>query len=99
VRELIDRKDLERRVLGRDGADLVVAGVWLGALEEDTYLRLLPFEIRAQHRHLLIVAELSAAEPLGALAHSQFTSAGGPQVAHRLGFAAGRDEINGGPRG
>jgi hypothetical protein len=68
VRELIDRKDLERRVLGRDGADPVVA-------------------------------ELSAAEPLGALAHSQFTSAGGPQVAHRLGFAAGRDEINGGPRG
>jgi hypothetical protein len=31
---LIDREHLERRVLGRDGADLVVAGIWPGALEE-----------------------------------------------------------------
>ncbi len=39
---LLGRKYLECRVLGRDGADLVVAGVWPGALEEDPDLRLPP---------------------------------------------------------
>jgi len=47
LRKLIDRKHLERRVLGRDNADLVVAQVRPGALE-DTDLGLPVFEVRAQ---------------------------------------------------
>src|SRR5208282_1811931 len=90
---LLDRKHLECRVLGRDGADLVVTGVWPGALEEDPDLRLPPLEVGAQHRYFLIVSELPAAKALGAPAQPQFAAADGPQVAHPLSFAAGRDQV------
>ena len=91
--KLIDTEDFERRVLGRDGAELIVAGVWPGALEEDPDLCLPPFQVGAQHRDLLVVGELSAAEALGTPAHSQFTGSGGAQVAYPLGLAAGCDEV------
>src|SRR5260370_35802522 len=90
---LLDRKHLERRVFGRDGADLVVARVRPGALEEDPDLCLPPLEVGAQDRYFLLAGELSAAEALGTPAQPQFAGAGGPRVAHPLGFAAGRDEV------
>src|SRR5260370_19150170 len=90
---LLDRKHLECRVFGRDGADLVVAGVWPGALEEDPDLRFPPLEVGAQHRYFLIVSEFPAAKALGAPAQPQFAGADGPQVAHPLSFAAGRDQV------
>src|SRR5260370_39323040 len=93
---LLDRKHLEHRVFGRDGTDLVVAGVWPGALEEDPDLCLPPLEVGAQHRYFLIVSELPAAKALGAPAQPQFAGADGPQVAQPLSFTAGRDEVTAG---
>jgi hypothetical protein len=74
---LLDGKHLECRMPGRDGAELVIAGVWPSALEEDPYLRLPPLEVGAQHWHFLIVSELPAAKTLGAPAQ--------PQLAHTDG--------------
>ena len=91
--ELLGREYFERRVFGCDGQDLVVAGVWPGALEEDADLCLPPFEVGPQDRYLLLVSEFPAAEGLGAPADAQFAGAGGAQVAHPLGLAAGRHEI------
>jgi hypothetical protein len=90
---LTGAKHLERRVPGRDGADLIVARVRPGALEEDPDLGLPSLEVGAQDGYLLVVGELPAAEALGTLAHPQLTGSGDPQVAHPLGFAAGRDEV------
>src|SRR5271169_1313868 len=87
---LLGSKHLECRMTGRDSADLLVTGVWPGALEEDPDLRLPPLEVGAQHRYFLIVSELPAAKALGAPAQPQFAGADGPQVAHPLSFAAGR---------
>src|SRR6185312_10427244 len=84
---------LERRVPGRDGADLIVARVRPGALEEDPDLGFPSLEVGAQDGYLLVVGELPAAEGFGVLAHPQLTGSGDPQVAHPLGFAARRDEI------
>src|SRR4029077_11880654 len=63
------------------------------ALEEDPDLCLPPSEVGAQHRYLLIVTELPAAEALRATAHPQLARAGGAQVAHPLRFATGCDEV------
>src|SRR5580704_8787116 len=89
----LDGEHLERRVPGRDGADLLIAGLWPGALEEDPDRCLPPLKISAQDRHFLVVAELPAAEALGSPADAQFAGAGGTQVAHPLSFAAGRYEV------
>src|SRR5271165_59810 len=90
---LLDSKHFECRVPGRDGANLVIAGVRPGAFEEDPDLRLPPLEVGAQHRHFLIVSELPAAKVLSMLAQAQLPRADGPQVAHPLSLAAGRDEV------
>src|ERR1700733_11736042 len=90
---LLGRKHFERRMLGRDGAELVIAGIWPGALEEDPDLRLPPLQVGAQYRDLLIVSELPAPEVLGAPAQPQFARADRPQVPHPLSLAAGRDQI------
>src|ERR1700683_5528158 len=66
---LVRRKHLERWVLRRDGAELVVGGVRAGALEEDADLCFPPLEVGAQDRDLLVVAEFPAAEGFGPLAH------------------------------
>jgi DSBA-like thioredoxin domain len=89
---LLDGEHFERRVSGRYGPDLVVAGVWPCALEEDPDFCLPPSQVGAQHRYLLLVGEFAAAEALGAPAHPQLVTARGAQVAHPLGFAAGRDQ-------
>jgi hypothetical protein len=81
---LIGREYLERWVFRRNGADLVIARVWADALEEDPDLCLPPLQVGAQHRYLLVVGELPAAEALGASAHAQFASADSAQVAHPL---------------
>ena len=75
---LRDAKHLKRRVFGRDGAELVVAGVRPGALEEDPDLRLPPLEVGAQDRYFLVVGELPAAEALGVPAEPQLAGAGRP---------------------
>src|SRR6266851_5056804 len=90
---LLDSKHFECRIPGRDGPYLVIAGVWPGALEEDPDLRLPPLEVRAQHRHFLIVSELPAAKALGAPAQPQLARASGAQVTHPLSLAAGRDQV------
>src|ERR1035438_5668305 len=89
---LLKRKHLKRRVFRGDGADLIVARVRPGALEEDPDLGLPPLEVGAQDRYFLVVGELSASEALGTLAQPQFAGAGDPQGAHPLGFAAGGDQ-------
>src|SRR5579864_8248261 len=90
---LTDRKYLERRVFGCNGPDLVVARVWPGALEEDPDLCLPPSEVGAQHRYLLIVGELPAAEALRAPPDPQLAGADGAQVTHPLSLPAGCDEV------
>src|SRR5579875_2693024 len=87
------REHLERRVPGGDGPDLVVARVGPDAREEDPDLYPPRPEVGAQHRHLLAVGELPAAEALRAPAQPQLAGAGGTQVAHPLGLAARRDEV------
>ena len=82
---LLDRKHLERRVFGRDGADLVVARVRPGALEEDPDLCLPPLQIGAQDRYFLVVGELPAAEALGLPARE---GGGGPGGSWSLFFRA-----------
>src|SRR6266702_3171036 len=91
--ESIGRKHLEGRVPGGDGAELLIARVRTGALEEDPDLCLPPLQVSAQDRYLLVLAELPAAEALSTPAHPQLAGADGTQVAHPLGFAAGRDEV------
>src|SRR6266545_3326109 len=54
----LDRQHLERRVVRRDRPQLFVGGVRADAAEEDADLGLPPFQVRAQHRHLGVIAEL-----------------------------------------
>ena len=50
-------------------------------------------EVGAEDRHFLVVSELAAAEAFGPAADPQFPGSGGPQVAHPLSLATGRDQV------
>jgi hypothetical protein len=59
-------------------------------VEEPTHLDLSPFQVGAQHRHLLLIGQLTAAEHLRAPAEAQFAGLSRAQVAPQVPLTARR---------